>query len=159
MTLDIGLHEVCVRVGVRYVITKFSRMDSLPNFLTHGAPLARFARESSANKLLSNNVIKYISFHRPLVFRIFWAILTELHSQRKFLSTPATQGKKIKKSKIKWAIKQFIKKEGKGKIHRARLRLRASSPIWARKASLARTREPGPEKRRACNDLSGAKVM
>ena len=60
MTLDIGLHEVCVRVGtwagghvggragVRDVITKFSRMDSLPNFLTHGAPLARFARESSA---------------------------------------------------------------------------------------------------------------
>ena len=52
MTLDIGLHEVCVRVGgragVRYVITKFNRMDSLPNFLTHGAPLARFARESSA---------------------------------------------------------------------------------------------------------------
>ena len=31
---------------------KFSRMDSLPNFLTHGAPLrARFARESSANTL------------------------------------------------------------------------------------------------------------
>ena len=46
MTFDIGLHEVCVRVGVRYVITKFSRMDSLPNFLTHGAPLR--ARESSA---------------------------------------------------------------------------------------------------------------
>ena len=44
MTFDIGLHEVCVRVGVRYVIIKFSRMDSLPNFLTHGAPLrARFA--------------------------------------------------------------------------------------------------------------------
>ena len=33
---------------VRYVITKFYRMDSLPNFITHGAPLARFARESSA---------------------------------------------------------------------------------------------------------------
>ena len=45
MTFDIGLHEVCVRVGLRYVITKFSRMDSLPNFLTHGAPqCARFAR-------------------------------------------------------------------------------------------------------------------
>ena len=45
MTFDIGLHEVCVRVGVRYVITKFSLMGSLPNFLTHGAPLrARFAR-------------------------------------------------------------------------------------------------------------------
>ena len=32
--------SVCT-VGVRYVITKFSRMDSLPNFLTHGAPQAR----------------------------------------------------------------------------------------------------------------------
>ena len=43
MTFDIGLHEVCAQVGrragVRYVITKFSRMDSLPNFLTHGALL------------------------------------------------------------------------------------------------------------------------
>ena len=37
---------MCVRVGVLYVITKFSRMDSLPNFLTHGAPLR--ARGSSA---------------------------------------------------------------------------------------------------------------
>ena len=46
MTFDIGLHEVCVRVGVRYVITKFSRTDSLPNFLTHGAPLR--AREARA---------------------------------------------------------------------------------------------------------------
>ena len=50
MTFDIGLHEVCERVGgragIRYVITKFSRMDSLPNFLTRGAPLR--ARESSA---------------------------------------------------------------------------------------------------------------
>ena len=45
MIFDIGLNEVCVRVGVRYVITKFSGMDSLPNFLTHGAPLrGRFAR-------------------------------------------------------------------------------------------------------------------
>ena len=49
MTVDIDLREVCVRVGgragVRYVIAKFSRMDSLPNFLTHGAPLrARVAR-------------------------------------------------------------------------------------------------------------------
>ena len=44
VTFDISLHEVCVRVGVRYVITKFSRMDSLPNFLTHGAPRARASR-------------------------------------------------------------------------------------------------------------------
>ena len=48
-TFDISLHEVCVRVGVRYVITKFSRMDSLPNFVTHGAPLRTcFVRENSA---------------------------------------------------------------------------------------------------------------
>ena len=46
VTFDIGLHEVCVRVGVLYVITKFSLMDSLPNFVTHGAPLrALRARE------------------------------------------------------------------------------------------------------------------
>ena len=48
MTFDIGLHEVCTdgRAGVRYVITKFSRKDSLPNFVTHGAPLrALRARE------------------------------------------------------------------------------------------------------------------
>ena len=34
---DIDIGSVCT--GGRYVITKFSRMDSLPNFLTHGAPL------------------------------------------------------------------------------------------------------------------------
>ena len=47
VTLDISLHEVCVRVGVRYVITKFFRMDSLPNFLTHGAPQARIGIDKS----------------------------------------------------------------------------------------------------------------
>ena len=31
-----------------HVITKFSRMGRLPDFLTHGAPQARFARQSSA---------------------------------------------------------------------------------------------------------------
>ena len=31
-----------------HVITKFSRMGSLPHFLSHGAPQARFARQSSA---------------------------------------------------------------------------------------------------------------
>ena len=48
------------RIGndtVRYVITKFYRMDSLPNFLTHGAPLARFARESSAIKCVESDDI------------------------------------------------------------------------------------------------------
>ena len=49
----LGLHypspRVCTR-GWAYadVITKISRIDRLPNFLTHGAPLARFARRSSA---------------------------------------------------------------------------------------------------------------
>ena len=47
VTYDFSLHEACVRVSVRYVITKFSQMDSLPNFLTHGASQARasLARE------------------------------------------------------------------------------------------------------------------
>ena len=53
MTFDIALLEVCVRVGVRYVITKFSRMDSVPNFLTHGAPLR--AREARARAPLQSN--------------------------------------------------------------------------------------------------------
>ena len=35
-----------------HVITKVSRMRSLLDFLTHGAPLARFARESSAKKFM-----------------------------------------------------------------------------------------------------------
>ena len=50
--------------GVRYVITKFSRKDGLPNFITHGAPLARFARWSSAKKTL------YIRGHEPIYIRV-----------------------------------------------------------------------------------------
>ena len=46
------------RAGVRYVVTKFSRMDSLPNFVTHGAPLrALRAHESSAIDLLTDLTI------------------------------------------------------------------------------------------------------
>ena len=45
------------RVGVRYVITKFSRMDSLPNFVTHGAPL----RALCARELRYNMLIKVIT--------------------------------------------------------------------------------------------------
>ena len=55
MTFDIGLHEECERVvgraGVRYVIKKFSRMDSLPNFVTMVLRCARLARKSSAINL------------------------------------------------------------------------------------------------------------
>ena len=70
MTFDIGLHEVCVRVGVRYVITKFSRLDSLPNFLTHGAPLSAmvfnrsqlivFNRSQKMSKDLINSILGQI---------------------------------------------------------------------------------------------------
>ena len=67
MTFDIDLHEVCVRVGVLYVITKFSRLDNLPNFLTHGAPLRARAplqiqTEYSANQKIIQNFaqMKYI---------------------------------------------------------------------------------------------------
>ena len=50
--------------GVRYVMTKFSRMDSLPNFVTHGAPLRAFhAGESSA-------VIYSLSFAEASLCRI-----------------------------------------------------------------------------------------
>ena len=59
MTFDIGLHEVCVRVGVRYVITKFSRMDSLPNFLTHCAPLHPLrAREELCYYLFGKSILR-----------------------------------------------------------------------------------------------------
>ena len=44
--------------GVRYVITKFSRMDGLPNFVTHGAPLARFSRQSSTI-IIHDMIIRY----------------------------------------------------------------------------------------------------
>ena len=45
-------------VGRCNVITKFSRMGRLPHFLTYGAPLPRFACESSAikNPADKNNV-------------------------------------------------------------------------------------------------------
>ena len=37
------------RACVRYVITKFSRMDSLPNFVTRGAPLIHKSTTSKSN--------------------------------------------------------------------------------------------------------------
>ena len=54
MTFDIGLHEVCVRVGVRYVITRFSRMVSLPNFVTHGATLRALRARELRNEIVAN---------------------------------------------------------------------------------------------------------
>ena len=49
-SFHIYLIKFQITFTLRYVITKFYGMDSLPNFLTRGAPLARFARESSAIK-------------------------------------------------------------------------------------------------------------
>ena len=68
VTFDICLHEVCVQVGVRFVITKFSRMDSLQNFVAHGAPLrALRVRESSTRnkrslRLETRETASYILF-------------------------------------------------------------------------------------------------
>ena len=68
MTFDSGLHEVCVRVGGRegvlYVITKFSLMDSLPNFLTHGAPLSKSFKKMLLNRAAGTRCIDaQRSFH------------------------------------------------------------------------------------------------
>ena len=41
-----------------HVIATFSRMGRLLYFLTHGAPLARFARESSATKYFKIPTLK-----------------------------------------------------------------------------------------------------
>ena len=68
---DIGLPEVCVRVGVHYVITKFSQMNSLPNFVTHGAPLrALSTRESSAIQVKQQTYGEQESRH-DFSFRFF----------------------------------------------------------------------------------------
>ena len=59
------------RAGVRYVITKFSRMDSLPNFLTHGAPLrAVRARESSAIKVSFNFHLAFLQLNVIKMFTV-----------------------------------------------------------------------------------------
>ena len=59
VTFDICLHDLYVRVGVRFVITKFSRMDSLPNFVTHGAPLR--IREAIAYQREKRLPISYLA--------------------------------------------------------------------------------------------------
>ena len=65
MTFDIGLHEVCVRTGVRYVITKFSGMDSLPNFLTHGAQLRARERRYYCVSGLTALIDVYFKVSKP----------------------------------------------------------------------------------------------
>ena len=50
MRVNIGIPVVRTdgRSVYGHVISKFSRMGRLSHFLTHGAPLARIERESSA---------------------------------------------------------------------------------------------------------------
>ena len=50
-----------------HVITNFSRMDSLPHFFTHGAPLRALANESSAIKPEEINFNQSIIFLCPLL--------------------------------------------------------------------------------------------
>ena len=79
-----------------HVITKFSRMGRLPHFLTHGAPLARFARQSSGNNNNDNNIIITIMMMMMmmmmiLIIMIIIIIITinddvSLHSLTKFSS-------------------------------------------------------------------------
>ena len=89
MTFDIALHEVCVRAGVRYVITKSSRMDSLPNFLTHGAPLG--ARESSATKYMYT-----LTTHSDHII-FFWEVENNLRLTKLFRNEQGTLLNKVKK--------------------------------------------------------------
>ena len=58
VTFDICLHDVCVRVDVRFVITNY-RFDSLPNFVTHGAPLR--IREAIAYQREKRLPISYLA--------------------------------------------------------------------------------------------------
>ena len=44
VTFDIGLHEMCLRVGVRYVITNFLGWIPYQILLPHVFRCARFAR-------------------------------------------------------------------------------------------------------------------
>ena len=93
MTFDICLHEVCVRTGVRYVITKFSGMDSLPNFVTHGAPLrALRALENSAKRLPLPFLVHFEAMSRVVNNnRCFLQLLADCPAyQRQFLLKTAT---------------------------------------------------------------------
>ena len=63
LTFGIGSHVVGVRTVVRTLRHKQIFSDSLPNFLTVGAPLTRFARESSAIRIKFNTP-KIYSYRR-----------------------------------------------------------------------------------------------
>ena len=66
---------------VRDVITKFSRMDGLPNFLTHGAPLARFVRRNSGTN----------STQHLILARNSWTIISSSWQLSRALSVTTLQ--------------------------------------------------------------------
>ena len=76
--------------GVRNVITKFSRMDSLPHFLTHGAPpRARFARARAPLLCCLSFWMSAscFSFFQVAITQLIYR-QTELQTQLGFLNLP-----------------------------------------------------------------------
>ena len=58
VTFNISLHEAYVTAGVHHVITKFSLMDGLPNFLSLRATLAHEARARSSAIICGQHIGK-----------------------------------------------------------------------------------------------------
>ena len=58
-----------------HVITKFSRMGRLLHFLTHGAPLARFARESSAIMSSKNCHSLLAHYELTITFAVLFTVI------------------------------------------------------------------------------------
>ena len=75
------------------VITKSSRLDGLPIFLTHGASLARFARWSSPNKSTSTTYLK-----------INWARLTEVLALKQLRAAGWLWLKSMSRTDEKWKL-------------------------------------------------------
>ena len=65
-----------------HVITKFFRMGRLLYFLTHGAPLARFARESSAQIVLPRELAVKIKWKTCLLVLLTLIRIANMLSSR-----------------------------------------------------------------------------
>ena len=87
-----------LRTDVRYVITKFSGMDSLPNFLTHGAPLG--ARGSSAKNQTFRLVAK-LRLH--VILDMLQEALIVLNSARRRVVDGSNQNHRYLSWKMQWS--------------------------------------------------------
>ena len=65
-----------------HVITKFFRMSRLLYFLTHGAPLARFVRESSAQIVLPKELAVKIKWKTCLLVLLTLIRIANMLSSR-----------------------------------------------------------------------------